>query len=92
MLKWNIFLIITLNFSSLFVPLDQYKQEKLGADFKFLNCSSRLPTSDGSASKGKQQTSEPVHILKRSFARTVSVVSNIKNLLHFMQVHSYLEN
>lgn len=35
----------------------------------------RLPTSDGSASKGKQQTSEPVHILKRSFARTVSVVS-----------------
>ncbi|KAF3825748.1 hypothetical protein GH733_006575, partial [Mirounga leonina] len=33
-----------------------------------------LPTSDGSASKGKQQTSEPVHILKRSFARTVSVV------------------
>lgn len=36
----------------------------------------RLPTSDGSASKGKQQTSEPVHILKRSFARTVSVVSH----------------
>ncbi|KFO34057.1 Putative E3 ubiquitin-protein ligase MYCBP2 [Fukomys damarensis] len=32
-----------------------------------------LPTSDSSASKGKQQTSEPVHILKRSFARTVSV-------------------
>lgn len=38
----------------------------------------RLPTSDGSASKGKQQTSEPVHILKRSFARTVSVVSHFK--------------
>lgn len=46
---------------------------------QFANCSSRLPTSDGSASKGKQQTSEPVHILKRSFARTVSVVSIIKN-------------
>ncbi|KAF2975157.1 hypothetical protein EK904_003165 [Melospiza melodia maxima] len=37
------------------------------------DCAARLPTSDGSASKGKQQTSEPVHILKRSFARTVSV-------------------
>lgn len=35
---------------------------------------SRLPSNDGNASKGKQQTSEPVHILKRSFARTVSVV------------------
>lgn len=35
----------------------------------------RLPSHDGNASKGKQQTSEPVHILKRSFARTVSVVS-----------------
>lgn len=35
----------------------------------------RLPSNDGNASKGKQQTSEPVHILKRSFARTVSVVS-----------------
>lgn len=34
----------------------------------------RLPSNDGNASKGKQQTSEPVHILKRSFARTVSVV------------------
>lgn len=37
----------------------------------------RLPSNDGNASKGKQQTSEPVHILKRSFARTVSVVSNV---------------
>lgn len=37
----------------------------------------RLPSNDGNASKGKQQTSEPVHILKRSFARTVSVVSLI---------------
>lgn len=35
----------------------------------------RLPSNDGNASKGKQQTTEPVHILKRSFARTVSVVS-----------------
>lgn len=43
--------------------------------FIFLNI--RLPSNDGNASKGKQQTSEPVHILKRSFARTVSVVSNI---------------
>lgn len=43
----------------------------------------RLPTSDGSASKGKQQTSEPVHILKRSFARTVSVVS------HFLKCHLF---
>lgn len=49
-----------------------------------------MPTSDGSASKGKQQTSEPVHILKRSFARTVSVVSNIENLLCFLQVHTWL--
>ncbi|CAB1328280.1 unnamed protein product, partial [Coregonus sp. 'balchen'] len=32
-----------------------------------------LPSNDGNAAKGKQQTSEPVHILKRSFARTVSV-------------------
>lgn len=36
---------------------------------------SRLPSNDGNSAKGKQQTSEPVHILKRSFARTVSVVS-----------------
>ncbi|OXB59228.1 hypothetical protein ASZ78_013314, partial [Callipepla squamata] len=50
----------------------------------------RLPTSDGSASKGKQQTSEPVHILKRSFARTVSVVSIIKNPLCFLHILSYL--
>lgn len=48
-----------------------------------------MPTSDGSASKGKQQTSEPVHILKRSFARTVSAVSSIKNLFYFLQVHSW---
>jgi len=54
------------------------------------NCSSRLPTSDGSASKGKQQTSEPVHILKRSFARTVSMVSIINYYLHFLHVPSYL--
>ena len=44
----------------------------------------RLPTSDGSASKGKQQTSEPVHILKRSFARTVSVVSHLKKIPAFL--------
>lgn len=37
----------------------------------------RLPSNDGNASKGKQQTSEPVHILKRSFARTVSVVNTV---------------
>lgn len=35
----------------------------------------RLPCNDGNTAKGKQQISEPVHILKRSFARTVSVVS-----------------
>jgi len=46
----------------------------------------RLPTSDGSASKGKQQTSEPVHILKRSFARTVSVVS------HFFKISGFLSS
>lgn len=40
----------------------------------------RLPSNDGNASKGKQQTSEPVHILKRSFARTVSVVSALRVL------------
>lgn len=40
---------------------------------------SRLPSNDGNASKGKQQTSEPVHILKRSFARTVSVVCLYKS-------------
>ncbi|KAF7242031.1 E3 ubiquitin-protein ligase MYCBP2, partial [Varanus komodoensis] len=45
----------------------------------------RLPTSDGSASKGKQQTSEPVHILKRSFARTVSVecFESLLTILHW---------
>ncbi|MXQ93585.1 hypothetical protein E5288_WYG018908 [Bos mutus] len=47
----------------------------------------RLPTSDGSASKGKQQTSEPVHILKRSFARTVSVnEENISGMTSFREV------
>ncbi|XP_074845195.1 E3 ubiquitin-protein ligase MYCBP2 isoform X7 [Carettochelys insculpta] len=45
----------------------------------------RLPTSDGSASKGKQQTSEPVHILRRSFARTVSVecFESLLSILHW---------
>ncbi|XP_040517338.1 E3 ubiquitin-protein ligase MYCBP2 isoform X27 [Gallus gallus] len=45
----------------------------------------RLPTSDGSASKGKQQTSEPVHILKRSFARTVSMecFESLLSILHW---------
>ncbi|XP_063160584.1 E3 ubiquitin-protein ligase MYCBP2 isoform X9 [Candoia aspera] len=45
----------------------------------------RLPTSDGSTSKGKQQTSEPVHILKRSFARTVSVecFESLLSILHW---------
>ncbi|XP_069061349.1 E3 ubiquitin-protein ligase MYCBP2 isoform X13 [Pleurodeles waltl] len=45
----------------------------------------RLPTSDGSSSKGKQQTSEPVHILKRSFARTVSVdcFESLLSILHW---------
>ncbi|XP_025027422.1 E3 ubiquitin-protein ligase MYCBP2 isoform X3 [Python bivittatus] len=45
----------------------------------------RLPTCDGSASKGKQQTSEPVHILKRSFARTVSVecFESLLSILHW---------
>ncbi|XP_075447064.1 E3 ubiquitin-protein ligase MYCBP2 isoform X9 [Ascaphus truei] len=45
----------------------------------------RLPTSDGSAAKGKQQASEPVHILKRSFARTVSVegFESLLSILHW---------
>ncbi|EDM02456.1 pam, highwire, rpm 1 (predicted) [Rattus norvegicus] len=45
----------------------------------------RLPTCDGSTSKGKQQTSEPVHILKRSFARTVSVecFESLLSILHW---------
>ncbi|XP_041440248.1 E3 ubiquitin-protein ligase MYCBP2 isoform X6 [Xenopus laevis] len=45
----------------------------------------RLPTSDGSAAKGKPQTSEPVHILKRSFARTVSVdcFESLLSILHW---------
>ncbi|KAG9492131.1 hypothetical protein GDO78_000574 [Eleutherodactylus coqui] len=45
----------------------------------------RLPTSDGSAAKGKQQVSEPVHILKRSFARSVSVecFESLLSILHW---------
>nr|XP_033805293.1 E3 ubiquitin-protein ligase MYCBP2 isoform X3 [Geotrypetes seraphini] len=45
----------------------------------------RLPTSDGSAAKGKQQACEPVHILKRSFARTVSVecFESLLSILHW---------
>ncbi|XP_056320942.1 E3 ubiquitin-protein ligase MYCBP2 isoform X8 [Danio aesculapii] len=45
----------------------------------------RLPSNDGNASKGKQQTSEPVHILKRTFARTVSVdcFESLLSVLHW---------
>ncbi|XP_045068074.1 E3 ubiquitin-protein ligase MYCBP2-like isoform X1 [Coregonus clupeaformis] len=45
----------------------------------------RLPSNDGKAAKGKQQTSEPVHILKRSFARTVSVecFESLLRILHW---------
>ncbi|XP_064413761.1 E3 ubiquitin-protein ligase MYCBP2 isoform X3 [Latimeria chalumnae] len=45
----------------------------------------RLPSSDGNGSKGKQQTSEPVHILKKSFARTVSVecFESLLSILHW---------
>nr|XP_009302830.1 E3 ubiquitin-protein ligase MYCBP2 isoform X9 [Danio rerio] len=45
----------------------------------------RLPSNDGNASKGKQQTSEPVHILKRTFARTVSVdcFESLLSILHW---------
>ncbi|XP_056610662.1 E3 ubiquitin-protein ligase MYCBP2 isoform X7 [Triplophysa dalaica] len=45
----------------------------------------RLPCNDGNAAKGKQQTSEPVHILKRSFARTVSVdcFESLLSILHW---------
>ncbi|XP_047671327.1 E3 ubiquitin-protein ligase MYCBP2 isoform X17 [Tachysurus fulvidraco] len=45
----------------------------------------RLPSNDGNASKGKLQTSEPVHILKRSFARTVSVecFESLLSILHW---------
>ena len=56
-------------------------------DWCVYNPITRLPSNDGTASKGKQQTSEPVHILKRSFARTVSVVRalspSVINLLCF---------
>uniref|UniRef100_A0A4W5M9H3 RCR-type E3 ubiquitin transferase n=1 Tax=Hucho hucho TaxID=62062 RepID=A0A4W5M9H3_9TELE len=44
----------------------------------------RLPSNNGNAAKGKQQTSEPVHILKRSFARTVSVEC-FESLLRILQ-------
>ncbi|XP_028848287.1 E3 ubiquitin-protein ligase MYCBP2 isoform X13 [Denticeps clupeoides] len=45
----------------------------------------RLPSNDGNTAKGKQQTSEPVHILKRSFARTVSVecFESLLSILHW---------
>ncbi|XP_035248710.1 E3 ubiquitin-protein ligase MYCBP2 isoform X4 [Anguilla anguilla] len=45
----------------------------------------RLPSNDANAAKGKQQTSEPVHILKRSFARTVSVecFESLLSVLHW---------
>ncbi|KAJ8253382.1 hypothetical protein GJAV_G00212310 [Gymnothorax javanicus] len=45
----------------------------------------RLPSNDANAAKGKQQTSEPVHILKRSFARTVSVecFESLLSILHW---------
>ncbi|XP_064883646.1 E3 ubiquitin-protein ligase MYCBP2 isoform X5 [Oncorhynchus nerka] len=45
----------------------------------------RLPSNDGIVAKGKQQTSEPVHILKRSFARTVSVecFESLLRILHW---------
>ncbi|XP_036396030.1 E3 ubiquitin-protein ligase MYCBP2 isoform X9 [Megalops cyprinoides] len=45
----------------------------------------RLPSNDGNAAKGKQQSSEPVHILKRSFARTVSVecFESLLSILHW---------
>ncbi|KAG8452232.1 hypothetical protein GDO86_004144 [Hymenochirus boettgeri] len=45
----------------------------------------RLPTGDGSATKGKPQTTEPVHILKRSFARTVSAecFESLLSILHW---------
>ncbi|XP_043928839.1 E3 ubiquitin-protein ligase MYCBP2 [Protopterus annectens] len=45
----------------------------------------RLPSSDGNATKGKPQASEPVHILKRSFARTVSAdcFESLLNILHW---------
>ncbi|KAF3843349.1 hypothetical protein F7725_002198 [Dissostichus mawsoni] len=44
-----------------------------------------LPSNDSNAAKGKQQTSEPVHILKRSFARTVSVecFESLLSVLHW---------
>lgn len=60
------------NFSSVLITLvyREYSFFHMPVLFWF----SRLPSNDGNTSKGKQQTSEPVHILKRSFARTVSVV------------------
>ncbi|KAG2456598.1 MYCB2 ligase, partial [Polypterus senegalus] len=49
------------------------------------DCAARLPSNDGNSAKGKQQTSEPVHILKRSFARTVSVecFESLLSILHW---------
>ncbi|XP_062904556.1 E3 ubiquitin-protein ligase MYCBP2 isoform X16 [Mobula hypostoma] len=44
----------------------------------------RLPSSDGNSGKGKQQPSEPVHILRRTFARTVSVEC-FESLLSILQ-------
>ncbi|XP_078077746.1 E3 ubiquitin-protein ligase MYCBP2 isoform X23 [Mustelus asterias] len=44
----------------------------------------RLPSNDGNSGKGKQQPSEPVHILRRSFARTVSVEC-FESLLSILQ-------
>ncbi|XP_041054897.1 E3 ubiquitin-protein ligase MYCBP2 isoform X1 [Carcharodon carcharias] len=44
----------------------------------------RLPSNDGNSGKGKQQPCEPVHILRRSFARTVSVEC-FESLLSILQ-------
>ncbi|XP_072434050.1 E3 ubiquitin-protein ligase MYCBP2 isoform X14 [Chiloscyllium punctatum] len=44
----------------------------------------RLPSNDGNSGKGKQQPSEPVHILRRSFARTVSMEC-FESLLSILQ-------
>ncbi|KAJ8378390.1 hypothetical protein AAFF_G00242780 [Aldrovandia affinis] len=43
-----------------------------------------LPSNDGNTAKGKQQSSEPVHILKRSFSHTVSVecLETLLSILH----------
>eukprot|EP00062_Callorhinchus_milii_P006572 gi/632947251/ref/XP_007888958.1/ PREDICTED: E3 ubiquitin-protein ligase MYCBP2 isoform X6 [Callorhinchus milii] len=44
----------------------------------------RLPSNDRNSGKGKQQPSEPVHILRRSFSRTVSVEC-FESLLSILQ-------